>query len=98
VDVSDGLAADVGHIGEASGVGITLDEVPVDAGATLEEALHGGEDYELVVATSEPSRLLDAFATAGLSRPLAIGSCTERRGERTLRGEPLGPGGWHHSF
>jgi thiamine-monophosphate kinase len=98
VDVSDGLAADVGHLGDASGVGIALDDVPVEPGASLEEALHGGEDYELVLATADPSRLLAAFGAAGLEGPLRIGCCTAARGERTLAGKPLGSGGWRHSF
>ncbi len=98
VDVSDGLVADVGHLGDASGVGIRLDEVPVEPGATLEDALHGGEDYELVVATGAPSRLVVAFEAAGLAAPLPIGRCTSQAGERTHAGVPVAPGGWRHSF
>jgi thiamine-monophosphate kinase len=98
VDVSDGLVADVDHLGEASGVGIALDEVPVERGASLEEALHGGEDYELVVATGNPAGLVAAFDAAGLAVPLRIGTCTARRGVPTLAGEPIGPGGWRHTF
>jgi thiamine-monophosphate kinase len=98
VDVSDGLAADVGRVGEASGVGIALDGVPVEPGATLEEALYGGEDYELVVATGAPSQLLAAFEEAGLAAPRPIGTCTARADQRTLAGEVLEPGGWRHSF
>jgi thiamine-monophosphate kinase len=50
IDVSDGLVADLNHIADASGVGYVLDHVPVADGATVEQALHGGEDYELVYA------------------------------------------------
>lgn len=62
IDVSDGLASDVGHICEASGVGVRLWEeaIPISdaaravAGAVgvdpLEWALFGGEDYELLLA------------------------------------------------
>jgi thiamine-monophosphate kinase len=98
IDVSDGLAADVARLGEASGVGIALDDVPVEPGATLEEALRGGEDYELVVATGSPSRLVAAFEDAGLGSPLPLGRCTVRAGECTLAGEPFEPVGWRHSF
>ena len=35
IDVSDGLAADLSHIAELSGVGFELQDVPVAPGATL---------------------------------------------------------------
>lgn len=98
IDVSDGLSADVGHLARSSGVGISLDTVPVIDGATEEEALHGGEDYELVVATPDPGRLTDAYRSARLRPPLPIGWCTGTSGEIVLRGEPLPPGGWIHRF
>jgi thiamine-monophosphate kinase len=49
IDVSDGLAADLTHLARASGAGIDLDvdAVPVAPGATPEQALGGGDDYEL---------------------------------------------------
>lgn len=49
IDLSDGLLQDLGHICRASRVGVELDSaaVPVSEGATLEQALAGGDDYEL---------------------------------------------------
>lgn len=97
IDVSDGLAIDLHRLADASGVGFELSEVPVAEGALLEEALGGGEDYELVVATADPERLATAFCEAGLRPPLAVGRCTAEVGERLLRGEPLAPLGWQHA-
>jgi thiamine-monophosphate kinase len=49
IDVSDGLLQDLGHVCAASRVGVELESasVPVARGATLEQALRGGDDYEL---------------------------------------------------
>lgn len=49
IDLSDGLLQDLGHVCVASGVGVELESarIPVAAGATLEQALSGGDDYEL---------------------------------------------------
>lgn len=52
IDISDGLARDLGHLCEASGVGAELaaERIPISRGSKLEGALHDGEDYELLVA------------------------------------------------
>ena len=51
IDISDGLYGDVAHIATASGCRIVVDAdaIPIDraAGATFEQAVAGGEDYEL---------------------------------------------------
>ncbi len=48
MDISDGLSLDLQRLCKASGVAAHVDRVPVVKGATLERALHGGEDYELL--------------------------------------------------
>ncbi len=100
IDVSDGLVADVVHLAEASGVGLDLGigSDVVAGGATRDEALSGGEDYELVLATSDLRGLEDAFGAAGLQAPLAIGRCTADTGVWTLDGGPLPQGGFRHRF
>jgi thiamine-monophosphate kinase len=96
IDISDGLAADVRHLARASGVGIDLAEVPVAPGATWEEALGGGEDYELLVATEDAVELQNEFARAGLRPPIVIGRCTDDPGRLELDGGPLPEVGWRH--
>lgn len=58
IDISDGLAADLGHILAASGVGAQVDAKAIPrrhgtAEATLEQALFGGDDYQLCVTLPE---------------------------------------------
>jgi thiamine-monophosphate kinase len=50
IDISDGLAADLGHILEESKAGAVLEEtkIPRRAGANVRQALYDGEDFELL--------------------------------------------------
>jgi thiamine-monophosphate kinase len=80
VDLSDGLADGVRQIAQASGLGAIVDaeSLPIEQGATLREALGGGEDYELLFAVSPRmrSRLKNA-------RRLASGVAVTRIGRLT---------------
>ena len=96
IDVSDGLGIDLDRLGTASGVGIVLDTVPVADGATVGEALGGGEDYELVFAAPEADAVGAAFRAAGLEPPLAIGACVADPATRLLAEERLEASGWEH--
>mgnify|MGYP002072886722 CR=1 FL=1 len=50
MDISDGLLLDLHRMADASGVGFRLDmeRIPCSPGASLQEALSDGEDYELL--------------------------------------------------
>ena len=76
IDVSDGLAQDLGHLCQASRLGAELesDEIPLSdallnfAGsrkAALPFALQGGEDYVLLVAVRRSALFEAAIARAG---------------------------------
>jgi thiamine-monophosphate kinase len=98
IDVSDGLALDLHRLADASGVGFALDDVPVAAGATFEEALGGGEDYELLVAVAESDveALEASFDEMGLREPVHVGRIVEDPELRVLGTSPLERLGWQH--
>jgi len=54
IDISDGLAADLGHILTESRVGAVIEEnlIPRRRGACLKDALYDGEDFELLFTLS----------------------------------------------
>lgn len=98
MDLSDGLGLDLHRLADASQVGFELREVPVANGATEEEAISGGEDYELLMSTDDPGRLRLVFADRGLGAPLAIGVVVGDPAVRTLRGEPFPRRGFEHQL
>lgn len=61
MDLSDGLSLDLHRLCVVSGVSASVDQVPVVRGASLERALHGGEDYELLFTL--PPRLTPPAGT-----------------------------------
>ncbi len=48
MDLSDGLSLDLHRLSKASGLSAEIEAPPIFRGATLTQALHGGEDYELL--------------------------------------------------
>ena len=58
IDVSDGLATDAGHVADRSGVElrVRLDDVPRPPGVSPEQAVTGGDDYELLAAVPPARR------------------------------------------
>ena len=84
MDISDGIASDIKHIMELSGVGaeIELSKIPTDY--DIRFATTGGEDYELLmtVAADEFEELAAALLKATGTTLTAVGSITD---DNTLR-------------
>jgi thiamine-monophosphate kinase len=102
IDLSDGLSTDLIHLCEESGVAATLQRelLPVADGASLEQALSGGEDYELLFTARPETRLPRSIAGVPINR---IGRIRERAaGEPPVmvaNGGVVGPleaRGWEH--
>jgi thiamine-monophosphate kinase len=102
IDVSDGLAADLGHLCRASAVGaeIRAEAIPTTAALrswcesqrieALDLALTGGEDYVLLFAASSrpPHRAeLDRMFPGDGRAVFRIGRITEASGLRLVRGD-----------
>jgi thiamine-monophosphate kinase len=96
MDLSDGLALDLNRLADMSGVGFELDQVPVADGATLEEALSGGEDYELLIVTPDPETLLHLSKERSQIQPILIGHTVADTAVRNFAGEALTSRGWQH--
>ncbi len=110
IDVSDGFAADVGHLCEASDLGVEIRAASVPVAPGIEEvarwagmdptslALGGGDDYELAMAipAAQVSALADGLA------PTSVTPVGEFAGDERVLVEldgtrrPLAGLGWDH--
>lgn len=94
MDITDGLALDLHRICVESKVMAHLDEeLPVDPAATLEQALYGGEDYELLVALPKdrkPPRSLGLHRIGVVVAPPS----PKQTGKILFRGKALPRKGW----
>jgi thiamine-monophosphate kinase len=110
IDTSDGLSTDLGHMCRSSRVGARIffekiPAVPVPPAPrtrdfnSLDLALHGGEDYELLFTV--PPRLARRIPRAFRGVPLTcIGQITREKKVLLVRPmgrtTPLAPRGWDH--
>jgi thiamine-monophosphate kinase len=68
MDLSDGLSLDLARLCQESGVAAEIGAPPVFRGATIEQALHGGEDYELLFTVPSRRKIPAAFESLPLTR------------------------------
>jgi thiamine-monophosphate kinase len=104
IDISDGLSTDLAHLCEESAVGAEVlpESIPrASIGkpaqfVSLNDALHGGEAYELLFTAPAGTRVPSRIAGFPITR---IGEITSRRGMRLKRKTgliKLLPQGWEH--
>ncbi len=102
IDISDGLSVDLLHLCEESELSAEVDAsaIPLHPHATREQALHGGDDYELLFTASPRSRVPRRLGGVTIS---PIGRMLSRKaGKRVtlVTGKatraPLLPQGWQH--
>ncbi len=102
IDLSDGLSTDLAHLCQESRVSAELDanRLPLHPASTLHQALHGGEDYELLFTAEPGTRVPRSIAGVPVT---CIGRILRRSASRppitlrTLEGaQPLQPQGWEH--
>ena len=105
-DISDGLSVDLLHLCEESGLAAELDAaaIPIAAGASLEQALHGGDDYELLFTARPGTRMpkqVGGVAVHAIGRMVkqkrggARMMLVQQPGSKTKR-SPLLAAGWQH--
>lgn len=111
IDVSDGFAADLGHLCDSSGVGVVVEAERLPAvsldGLSLDRdpldlALQGGEDYELcfTMPKDRVGRAAAAVEKATATRITVVGEVVpEERGRVLIAGgveRELRASGWNH--
>lgn len=94
MDISDGLSLDLRRLCLASGVSAEITGPPRFPGASLEQSLDGGEEYELLFTLREGAKAPEEFEGIPLTR---IGTIVRGiAGEVRLDGQLLAPRGYDH--
>jgi thiamine-monophosphate kinase len=94
MDLSDGISLDLHRMALASGLEAAIEAPPLFPGASLPQALHGGEDYELLFTVRPRVEVPARFGSIPLTR---IGVMRRGRpGAVYLSGEPLQALGYDH--
>lgn len=103
IDISDGLSVDLTHICQESKVSALIEasSIPAARAATLNLALHGGDDYELLFTAPKNVKLPAKIAGVPIT---PIGQILPRSASRSVirirdhsgRARALNPAGWQH--
>ena len=102
IDVSDGLSTDLQHLCDESGVAaeVNAHALPISTGASIQHALSGGEDYELLFTARPNTRIPRKIAGVAVTQ---IGQIVRRSAKKPLitlvtheGREALEVKGWEH--
>jgi thiamine-monophosphate kinase len=103
IDLSDGLSVDLSHICDESRVCAVIHgaRVPVATKATLESALHGGEDYELLFTVGPGTKVPRMIEGLKVTEIGTVHRRADYGGKMQILEEngklkPLKPRGWQH--
>jgi len=100
IDSSDGLVRSVLEICKASKVGARIyeDQVPIAKGATLKQALYGGEEYELVFTVNKKylSKIMDKLSKVSVVGEIVAKGRRVKLVDSYGRMKALKSGGYEH--
>jgi len=94
MDLSDGISLDLHRLALASGLEAAIEPPPRFPGASPEQALHGGEDYELLFTVRPRAKVPARFGNIPLTRIGIMRSGSA--GAVYLCGKPLAELGYDH--
>jgi thiamine-monophosphate kinase len=102
MDLSDGLSTDLARLCRESGVAAEIQSaaLPVACEATLDQALNGGEDYELLFTARPTAKMPRRIGGVPITRIGTILKTSNKRPQVTLVGaegaRALDSAGWRH--
>jgi thiamine-monophosphate kinase len=98
IDVSDGLSTDLTHILEESKVSARIykNRIPIWPGAEDHHALHGGEEYELLIAAPELPQMIEGISLTRIGEIIESGIEHQAFLIDGTRAAVLQARGWQH--
>jgi thiamine-monophosphate kinase len=98
IDVSDGLSTDLGHLVEESRVSARIykQKLPRAANASDALVLHGGEEYELIIAAPDLPESVNGVPLTRIGEIVAVAGDPEVVLVDGAHESVLKPQGWQH--
>jgi thiamine-monophosphate kinase len=102
IDLSDGLSTDLARLCEESGVAAEVNAaaLPIHSAATRAQAVHGGEDYELLFTAGPSARVPRSIAGVPVTCIGHVGRKSRAKSQvaliTALGSRPLARQGWEH--